>query len=66
MSNLKLNLEIYSVQSISKACDAYKDYARIDVVRDEKFVEFKFNECKYDQELTIKEFENYLINVENE
>lgn len=62
---LQLSAEIYSDASIDKACRAYEGYAKIKVKKFEKYTELRFDRCKYDAELTIREFENYLINVEN-
>ena len=65
MNRLKLSLEIYSISNIEKTCRVYKDYAKIRISKKESEVEVLFDNCKYDSWLTIKEFENYLIVVEN-
>ena len=65
MNRLKLNLDIYSIENIEKTCQVYEDYARIKILHEGSKIELEFNECKYDPDLTMKEFENYLINVEN-
>lgn len=65
MAKLLLNEYIYSEESIRKACLAYKELAHIDLKRERPYFELEFDQCKYDIETTIKEFENYVINVEN-
>ena len=62
---MQLNLEIYSESSIEKTCEVYKEYASIKLKRKGKYITLYFNKCKYDSEITMQEFENYLINVEN-
>ena len=65
MVKLLLSTEIYSEKSIKETCDAYKDFAKIKVKRKSIYIELIFNSCKYDPNVTVKEFENYLINIEN-
>ena len=45
-----------------KAVDAYRNLAKIQILRKRKIV---FWNCKYDEERTVREFENYLIGLEN-
>ncbi len=65
MVKLLLSAEIYSEKNIKETCDVYKDFARIKMKRKNNHIELIFNSCKYDQDITVKEFENYLINTEN-
>jgi len=65
MSKLQLSTYIYSLDNIEKACTIYKDYAKIKIKKKHNRVELIFDRCRYDSEITIKEFENYLINIEN-
>lgn len=65
MVKLLLSTEIYSENNIRNTCDAYKDFAKITIKRKGTYIELIFNDCRYDQNLTMKEFENYLINTEN-
>ena len=65
MIKLKLNREIYSKERIDETIRVFDDYGTIrtkDTAR-EFFVEFK--DCKYDENRTAKEFENYLIALEH-
>lgn len=65
MVKLLLSTEIYSEKNIKEICDVYKDFARIKMKRKNNHIELIFNSCKYDPDITVKEFENYLINTEN-
>ena len=65
MVKLLLSAEIYSEKNIKETCDVYKDFARIKMKRKNNHIELIFNDCKYDPDITVKEFENYLINTEN-
>ena len=65
MVKLLLSTEIYSENNIKETCDAYKDFVKIKVKRKGIYIELIFNSCKYDPNVTVKEFENYLINTEN-
>lgn len=65
MVKLLLSTEIYSEKNIKETCDAYKDFAKIKMKKKGIYRELIFNRCKYDPNVTVKEFENYLINTEN-
>lgn len=65
MNKLFLSVDIYSEASIKETCNVYKHYARIKIKWKNPYVELMFDRCKYDPDITIKEFENYLVNVEN-
>ena len=41
------------------------DSARISVIEEAKYIQVSFTDCKYDEIRTVKEFENYLIGLEN-
>lgn len=64
-NKLHLNTDIYSESNIRKTCGVYKDYARIKIRSRKQYVELTFDKCKYEPSITMKEFENYLINIEN-
>ncbi len=66
MSKLQLSTDVYSLDNIEKVCKIYKDYAKIKIKKKRDRVELIFHRCRYDSDITMKEFENYLINVENE
>lgn len=43
----------------------YESYAVITVKFKDDYATLTFENCKYDEEQTIKEFENYMIGIEN-
>lgn len=65
MIQIKLNNQIYSCDNIDKTIEVYKDYA--DIIEKDAFgyTILLFYNCRYDERYTIKEFENYLIGLEN-
>ena len=65
MSILVLKNDIYSQDNIKKAIYVYRDYATISVTNNKTSTDLEFKNCKYDLDLTKKEFENYLIALEN-
>ena len=66
MIETRFNSEIYSQKAISIAAEAYKDLAEISisVTPEESLV--IFDQCEYDEEQTVKEFGNYVIDVMNQ
>ena len=65
MKKLRINRSIYSDDTIEKTIKAYKNHAIIVVTYKQQYANVIFLKCKYDEDLTIKEFENYMIGVEN-
>ena len=65
MMEMKINRSIYSDETIQKAVRDYQDIASITIDVQDKYVLLSFVKCKYDEERTIREFENYLIGLEN-
>lgn len=65
MSILVLKNDIYSYKNIEKAIYAYKGYATIRVKKNGNEIKLEFKHCKYGLDVTKKEFENYLIALEN-
>lgn len=65
MKKLILNRDIYSNYSIEKTMQAYRNHAVMTVYYDACYATVSFLQCKYDSDQTIKEFENYMIGVEN-
>lgn len=43
----------------------YESYAAITAKFRDDYAVLTFGNCKYDEEQTIKEFENYMIGIEN-
>lgn len=65
MMSLRLKKEIYRQSKVAEAIRAYKGITDICVEEQTEYWQLMFNNCKYDECRTIKEFENYLIGVEN-
>lgn len=65
MTELKLNLDIYSLKNIKRAISAYRDYADIKTADNSNCIILYFDKCRHNEALTVKEFECYLIGLEN-
>lgn len=65
MKKLKVNRSVYSDATINRTMMVYKNHAITTVSFKQDFAIITFWKCKYDEELTVKEFENYMIGVEN-
>ncbi len=65
MIKLELNADIYSESNIKQTISVYKNYAVIKLKKRENRWVLTFRKCRYDEQLTVKEFENYLIGTEN-
>lgn len=65
MTNLRLNKELFALEPITAALSAYQSIARIELSDDSNYWRCCFTECKYGEERTALEFENYLINLMN-
>lgn len=65
MIKLELSRKIYSIYNLEKVVEIYKNIAKIEIVTEsEKYILF-FDNCKYNEQTTVYEFENYLIGMEN-
>lgn len=65
MKKLKVNRSIYSDEAINQTMMVYKNHAVTTVNFKRDYAVITFWKCKYDEALTVKEFENYMIGVEN-
>lgn len=65
MKTVDLSLEIYSKENIELARTAYKNISKTVVAYKGNYAKLRFIFCKYTEEKTVKEFENYLIGLEN-
>lgn len=54
---------LYDYDSIMTAVEAYRRLAGIKIQDSDLYWRCVFLDCKYDPEMTIKEFENYVIAV---
>ena len=61
--DLQLSSEIFSRQTIEAAIRAYSGLARIQVESQPGGWLLSFTHCQYDPQLTIREFNNYLVNL---
>lgn len=62
---LKLNKELYSLNSLNHAVADYSGLAKIRVSEENGYYAVSFSRCKYDTEKTVSEFCNYLIDIQN-
>lgn len=65
MKTLKLSKELYSLINIEETIDVYDRLANIEILHRNNCYLLSFSGCRYDTNRTIKEFENYLIGLEN-
>jgi len=63
MSNLALSKDIYKHSILKKCCDAYLEYSKIQITETEDYWNVDFSDCKFNEEETMREFENYLIEL---
>ena len=65
MKKLKVNHSVYSDETIKSTMQAYQHLATITIHNIGDYTVLTFRKCKFDEERTVKEFENYLIGIEN-
>lgn len=65
MKKIQINRSVYSDDAIQKTMEAYKGYAVMTVNYQKEYAALTFWKCKYDEDQTTKEFENYMIGIEN-
>ena len=65
MKRFKFNRNVYSDKAIEAAILAFKNHATMLVSYKKKYAIVSFIQCRYDETQTVKEFENYMIGVEN-
>lgn len=65
MKKVKFSRSVYSDSTITKTMQAYRNYAVVSVKYSRDHATVTFWKCKYGEDITIKEFENYMIGVEN-
>lgn len=63
MSELLLNKEIYPIDAIAIAQRRYGALAKVRYGENNDYHILIFEKCYYDKELTMKEYENYVINL---
>lgn len=65
MKRTKLSKNIYDESIIRQAIRDYGSIANIQLKSDSTYYDLQFENCKYDENRTLKEFENYLIDLMN-
>lgn len=65
MKRTKLSKNIYDESIIRQAIRDYGSIANIQLKSDSNYYDLQFENCKYDENRTLKEFENYLIDLMN-
>lgn len=65
MKELLLNKDIYSENSILIAREQFNKLCKVQIVQYDVYCKCIFSECIYDENETVKEFENYLIDFIN-
>lgn len=65
MKRTKLSKNIYDESIIRQAIRDYGSIANIQLKSDSGYYDLQFENCKYDENRTLKEFENYLIDLMN-
>lgn len=63
MNNLKLNKKIYNIKFIEECTGNFNDIVKINLEDNLDYWILHFSESIYDSKVTIKEFENYLIDL---
>lgn len=65
MRKIQINSKIYSEKNIKQALADYKNIAKTSLRKGKSYHTVTFWKCIYDEGQTLKEFENYLIGLEN-
>lgn len=63
---MRFSLDIYPLDAIRYVMDQFKDLADISLQVSDNIAWCNFDQCAYDEEMTGREFENYLIAYVNE
>ncbi len=63
MNELFLPKEMYQLHPILAGCEDFKGIARIDIVECDTYYKVLFKDTRYSMERTMKEFENYVIDL---
>lgn len=65
MNKLYLSKDLYKKDAIEKTVMAFSDLSTITAYDDSDYYICVFDKCTYEASVTIKEFENYLIDLCN-
>lgn len=57
--------DIYDEAAVYKAAKAYENYGRVSIEKTDDSIICSFSQCIYGEELTAKEFSNYVLGCMN-
>ncbi len=60
-----MNKEIFTRESVACACERFSDLAEITITERGVYYECRFAHCRWNEKITIREFENYIIDLLN-
>lgn len=63
MNRLTLNKDIYTIEAIDLARIAFAHLSQITYECNDIYHIFTFDKCEYDVQVTMNEFENYVVNL---
>lgn len=66
MNRLNISKIIFDENKVLTAIKEYSQLVEIVKFEDTEYYILEFNNCKYDVELTMAEYENYLIDLTND
>lgn len=65
MRKIQINSEIFSEKTVKQALRDYGNIAKTSLKNKGEYFIVTFWKCKFDEEQTLREFENYMIGLEN-
>ena len=65
MNELRLSNAIFDQKTILQGAGRFRELCTIRMIPDGAYTVCVFTDCVYDPEITMREFENYLIDAEN-
>ena len=65
MVEIKFNKELYSIRSIHAAAEAFRHLADFSISEDQTYITVTVAHCRYNEDITISEFGNYVIDSMN-
>lgn len=63
MNRLFLSKDIYTSEFVEKGISAFSNLAEVKHEMDERYHILIFDNCYYDEELTKREFANYIVDL---
>ena len=65
MAVITFNKELYSIQSVNAAIEAFKNFADFKTSENQSYITVSVVNCRYDENQTVAEFGNYIIDSMN-